>query len=235
MDSPTYGLIGRGRLARHLAHYLALEGCAVAVWHRGLDTDPATALAGSEVVLLAISDEAIAGFAARHPGFGERTLVHFSGSLVVPGIVGLHPLMTFGPELYDLATYRTIPFVGERGGVGFPEIFPDLVNPHHELNPADKPLYHALCVLSGNFTTLLWGKAMSDFETRLGLPGAALVPFLSRTAANTVAHRDRSLTGPLARAEHTTIGRDLEALQGDPWQEVYRAVAQAVGPTEAQP
>ncbi len=235
MDSPTYGLIGRGRLARHLAHYLALEGCAVTVWHRGLDTDPATALAGSDVVLLAISDDAIAGFAGQHPELRERTLVHFSGSLVVPGVVGLHPLMTFGPELYDLATYRTIPFVGERGGVGFPDVFPTLVNPHHELDPADKPLYHALCVLSGNFTAVLWGKAMTDFETRLGLPGTALAPFLRQTAANAIVHRDRSLTGPLARAEHRTIERGLEALEGDPWQGVYDAVVRAVTHEEVQP
>lgn len=228
MDSPTYGLIGRGRLARHLAHYLALEGCAVTTWHRGLDTDPATTLAGTEAVLLAISDDAITAFARQHPELGDRTLVHFSGSLVVSGMVGLHPLMTFGPELYDLNTYRAIPFIGERGGAAFSDIFPDLVNPHHELDPADKPLYHALCVLSGNFTTLLWTKAMADFGSKLGLPAETLRPFLERTGINTIDAGPAALTGSLARGDRGTIARDLAALDGDAYADVYRAFVRIV-------
>jgi predicted short-subunit dehydrogenase-like oxidoreductase (DUF2520 family) len=235
MDSPTYGLIGRGRLARHLAHYLALEGCAVTTWHRGMDTEPATTLAGSDVVLLAISDDAISGFVSQHPELGERTLVHFSGSLVVPGVVGLHPLMTFGPELYDLETYRAIPFIGDRGGVGFPDVFPTLGNPHGEIDPADRPLYHALCVLAGNFTTLLWTKAMADFRFKLGLPAETLRPFLERTGINTLDTGPAALTGSLARGDRGTIARDLSALDGDAYADVYRAFLRVVEASGATP
>jgi predicted short-subunit dehydrogenase-like oxidoreductase (DUF2520 family) len=137
--------------------------------------------------------------------------------------------MTFGPELYDLDTYRSIPFICERGGVSFHRVFPTLVNPVHAISPADKPLYHALCVLSGNFTTVLWAKAMRDFENRLGLPRKSLAPFLERTAENTLAAGGTALTGSLARGERGTIERDLAALDGDAFAGVYRAVARAIG------
>ncbi len=234
MKTPTYGLIGRGRLAEHLAHYLDLEGLTHIPWHRGMESRPGEALRDAEVILLAISDDAIAGFPADHPALCDRPLVHFSGSLVIAEIAGLHPLMTFGPELYDLETYRSVPFVTEREGARFSDIFPTLENQRQAIDPELKPLYHALCVLSGNFTTILWGKAMRDFEERLGLSRDLLRPFLERTAVNTLVGGPNALTGSLARGERSTIERDLEGLAGDPFRGVYLAVAEAVAGREVR-
>ena len=158
-----------------------------------------------------------------HPEIGDRLLVHFSGSLVLDRVHGLHPLMTFGPDPYPLETYRTIPFVEERGGLGFREIFPELVNPCWSLDPELKPLYHALCVLGGNFTTLLWARAFDAFERQLDLPREALIPFLERTAANTIKSGRDALTGSLARGDLGTARRDLRAMEGDPYEHVFRA------------
>ena len=227
MKTPTYGLIGRGRVAAHLGRYLELEGLPHLSWHRGMG-DAETVLGGADVILLAISDDAIAGFPADHPALCDRPMVHFSGSLVVDGIAGLHPLMTFGPELYDLETYRSIPFIAEVGRPGFGDVFPGLGNPSRAIDPELKPLYHALCVLAGNFTTILWSKAMRDFEDRLGLPRELLQPYLQRTAANTLRQGGAALTGSLARGERGTIERDLGGLAGDPFRGVYLAVADAV-------
>lgn len=227
MTTPTYGLVGRGRAATHLRRYLELEGRRVIGWRRGDAAGPEAALTAADVVLLAISDDALSPFLAAHPRLAGRPVVHLSGSLVVDGAHGLHPLMTFGPEPYDLPTYRSIPFVGEVGGAAFAEVFPGLPNPWFVIAPELKPLYHALCVLAGNFSTLLWAKAMDGFETRLGLPGEALRPFLERTAANTLEHRAAALTGSLARGDEGTVRRDLAALAGDPYHEVYLAFADA--------
>lgn len=228
MTLPSYGLIGRGRVATHLARYLELEGRPVRCWHRGHAGSPGGALASADVVLLAISDDALEPFIAANPELHSRPVVHFSGSLSLDGAHGLHPLMTFGPETYDLETYRSIPFVGERGGAGFGDVFPGLRNPSWSIDRELKPLYHALCVLAGNFTTVLWAKAMADFEARLELPGGALHPFLRQTAANTLAHGSAALTGSLARRDRGTVERDLAALDGDPFQQVYVAVAHAL-------
>lgn len=227
MNSPPYGLVGRGRLAMHLARYLELEDEQVVQWHRSCPSRPADVLSEVETVLLAISDDALETFVADHPDLRNRRLVHFSGSLTITGVRGLHPLMTFGPEVYELEIYRSIPFVEEAGIGGFSEIFPRLVNPVWSIDPGLKPLYHALCVLAGNFTTVLWLKAMTEFENRLGLPREVLRPYLERTAANTLDQGPAALTGSLARGERGTIERDLDGLGGDPFHGVYLAVARA--------
>lgn len=228
MQHPAYGLVGGGRVAAHLARYLALEGRTVRTWRRGHATTPEEALADADVILLAISDDALQPFIAGHSTLRDRPLVHFSGSLVIAGAHGLHPLMTFGPEPYDLEVYRSIPFIEERGGGRFDELFPGLRNPSWAIDPELKPIYHALCVLAGNFTTILWAKAMNDFEARLRLPRAALRPYLERTAANTLSHGLTALTGSLARGDRGTVERDLVALDHDPFREVYVAFADAL-------
>ena len=233
MKTPTYGLIGRGRVATHVAHYLELEEQSVSIWHRGLKVLPEEALRDAQVLLLAISDDAIEQFLTDRPELRERRVVHFSGSLMVDRASGLHPLMTFGPQPYDLETYRAIPFVEERNGLQFREAFPALSNRSWAIDPENKALYHALCVLAGNFTTLLWGKAFTEFEDKLGLPREILRPFLERTAANTLDQGEEALTGSLARSDRGTIERDLAALDGDALGEVYRIFARSAGVLEA--
>lgn len=223
MTDPTYGLIGRGHVATHMAYYLKLEQQRCLQWHRGMPGSPEEVLAGADIFLLAINDDAIASFLEMHPAVNDHRVVHFSGSLVVEGAHGFHPLMTFGPDLYELSAYRAIPFVGEAGGLEFREVFPDLVNPSWMLDPQLKPLYHALCVLSGNFTTLVWAKAFGDFEERLGLPREILLPYLERTCRNTAASGGNALTGSLSRGDEATVERDLRALAGDPYAGVFEA------------
>jgi predicted short-subunit dehydrogenase-like oxidoreductase (DUF2520 family) len=208
-----------------MARYLEFETQPFVTWHRGIAASLAGALDSADIILLAISDDAIRPFLGDHPELQDRPLVHFSGSLVVEGAQGFHPLMTFGPELYDRATYRSIPFITELGGSGFTELFPELVNPSWPIDPELKSLYHALCVLAGNFSTLLWSKVLDDFEDRLGVPGEALRPYLLQTCSNTSRARRAALTGPLARGDRETVARDLESLEGDPYAEVYRAFA----------
>ena len=234
MKTPTYGLIGRGRVATHMAHYLDLEKRTVLQWHRAIDTEPARALDDADVILLAIIDDAIEPFLDGHPDFRVRPVVHFSGSLVIDEVPGLHPLMTFGPELYDHEFYRAIPFVTERGRTEFDEIFPGLHNPSWPIDGKDKSLYHALCALAGNSTAILWTKVMEDFESRLGLPREILRPFFQRTAANSLDQGREALTGSLARNDRGTIARDLDGLAGDPYREVYLALAKAIAAEKVQ-
>ncbi len=183
----------------------------------------------ADTLLLAISDDALEPFLAAHPTLARKTCVHFSGSRTVPGAHGLHPLMTFGPKPYSREAYRAIPFVGEQGGLAFSEVFPSLPNPSWAIDPRDKARYHALCVLAGNFPTLLWAKAFEAFEAQLDLPRAILAPYLEQTLRNTLESGGTALTGPLARGDRGTVARNLDALDGDPYAAVYRAFARAHG------
>lgn len=235
MKLPVYGIVGRGRVARHLALYFELESLPHRKWHRNLAESPEDALADTEIILLAISDDALDTWVKRHPALHGRTFVHCSGSRVVSGIHGVHPLMTFGPHRYDRATYQAIPFVSDRGGASFPDLFPSLPNPNWAIEPHQKPLYHALCVMAGNFPALLWNKVFESLETELGLPREVMTPYLQQTLANTLSNGRKALTGPLVREDRDTIERNLSALNGDPYADVYRAFASAHGLAGANP
>ena len=222
-----FGIVGDGRVARHFRHYFDLLNRPVRVWsRRAADRTPVDALAPCGTVLILISDAAIEPFIGAWPDLGTHRLVHCSGSLVTAPAECAHPLMTFGPDLYDLATYERIPFVLDTGGTPFDALLPGLPNPSFTIPATDRPSYHAHCVMAGNFSTLLWAKLFGELE-RFGVPAEAARPFLMQTTRNLVAHAEQGLTGPLARGDAATIAANLTALEGDPFREVYSAFVRA--------
>jgi hypothetical protein len=228
----SYLAIGGGRATRHFTHYLSLKSIPYEIWTRAESIDRLYEKASrASHILVLINDDAIVPFLKEHPRLseGSRALVHFSGRLTTPLAIGAHPLMTF-PErhLYDLAVYESIPFIVDQRERPFSEILPKLSNSHYALAPAQKPLYHALCAMAGNFTGLLWEKLFSDFETRLGIPRAAALPYLQAISANLISAEGKSvLTGPLARGDQSTVESHLSALKNDPYERVYRAFVEA--------
>jgi hypothetical protein len=221
-----YLLVGTGRLSRHLQHYLAMESIAFELWDRSSAERFESMLARAGAVVVLISDDAIEPFLARRATGDRPPWIHCSGSLTTPLADCAHPLMLFGDELYDHATYRRIPFVTERGRRSFPELFPGLANPHSEIDPGLKGLYHTLCTMGGNLSTLLWMKVFEDAEGRLGLERELFYPYLEQVTRSLMVSAD-PLTGPLARGDERTVARHLAALVGDPFEGVYRAFVAA--------
>jgi predicted short-subunit dehydrogenase-like oxidoreductase (DUF2520 family) len=230
--SSTFLVIGDGRLARHLHRYLLFEKISSQNWNRRQNTIEDLRASTASHVLLAISDSALEGFVREHAFLRDRTIVHFSGALSLKEIPSAHPLMTFSDEPYVLETYRTIPFVLERGRGELARLLPGLKNPTFEIESSQKVLYHSLCVLSGNFTVLLWEKAFAEFSSKLGIPKDALLPYLRQTTENLAnAPVGKSvLTGPLARGDRETIARHLAVLKNDPFGPVYQAFVDSQGP-----
>lgn len=227
--SPSFLIIGGGRAARHFAHYFNLENFRFEVWSRELSLEAlAHKISRSTHALLLISDRAIDDFYRQNPALSERVVVHFSGALKSELVAGAHPLMTFAERLYDLETYRQIHFIYDEGQ-SFERLLPGLKNPNRPLLIGLKPLYHALCVMSGNFTTMLWEKVFGEFEAKLGLPRDVLFPYLHQTAENLrhVSANQSVLTGPIVRNDQLTIDVHLAALKDDPYRDVYRAFCDA--------
>jgi 2-dehydropantoate 2-reductase len=223
-----FGIVGDGRAARHFHRYFELLDLPVRRWsRRAADCSPTEALAECGTILVLIPDAAIEPFIAAWPGLSRRRLVHCSGSLVTTAAECAHPLMTFGPDLYDLQTYQSIPFVLDSGGTPFYGLLPGLPNRFFTIPAEARPSYHAHCVMAGNFSTLLWLNLFDQLEGRFGIPPEAAHPFLAQTARNLVADAGRALTGPLARGDAATIAANLAALEGDPFREVYAAFARA--------
>ena len=215
-----YTLIGGGRLANHFAEYFRLRGISFNRWQRSVAklSSPHSlqqALADTSHVLLLITDAEIESFVQTHPGLDNKTLIHCSGALSIPGLAGVHPLMTFADELYDLALYESIPMVCEASdspAFGFRQLFPDLNNPTYRMEPNNKALYHAYCVAAGNFSQMLWQITSAGMQTELGLPAEVLQPYLQQNLLNFFRLGEAALTGPVVRGDQATIDANLQAL-----------------------
>ena len=229
-DKRPCAIIGDGCIATHFIAYLKLSGIPFKQWSRRKNSleDPAVYLAGSRAVFLLIRDDAIIEFMKDHPRLKEMNPIHFSGSLYLEDIPSIHPLMTFSGSLYSLEKYRTIPFVHETGKVSLKDVLPELSNRSQAMDFRKKSLYHSLCVMSGNFTTMLWQKAFSDFDEKLKLDSQFLIPYMEQTFENLKQDWTNALTGPLARKDRSTVIRNMDALKGDLYREVYRSFADTV-------
>ena len=91
------------------------------------------------------------------------------------------------------------------------------------INVEDKARYHAMCVMAGNFSQILWKSVSDRFEQQFELPAESLHPYLKQLVSNFVDHPETALTGPLARNDLQTIERNLNALNGDRMQAIYHS------------
>jgi hypothetical protein len=239
-SKPGYGIIGNGKVAKHVCRYFELLGIPYRHWYRKMAVNRLVAddhrqiqsvlkemIEPCHTVLLLISDSQIEPFIQANEFLHNKTVVHFSGQLVSKAATGVHPLMTFSDKLYGLSEYKKIRFICEKGKKSFRELFPYLPNTYYTIEPDKKPLYHALCVMGGNFTTILWEKLFKDFSKELSLPPEAALPYLSQTTKNLSNLSESVLTGPLQRNDRDTIESNLKALEGDPYQAVYKSFVDA--------
>ena len=128
--------------------------------------------------------------------------------------------MTFSNAFYSLEQYQSIPFVIDENA---PALFSELPNPQVRLSSHLKARYHALCVLAGNFSCLLWQKLFSDFKDVLHLSPGIAHPFLKQQMQNLIDQPEKALTGPLVRGDHMTLKKNIDALDGDPFQAIYNS------------
>ncbi len=238
----VYLIVGDGRLARHLRAYLEFEALPhLSISRRSsatskIETEKLKMLAAQAThVLLAISDSAIEPFLNEHAFLQDKVCVHFSGALVTPLAASAHPLMTFSSRTYSHERYLEIPFVLEKGRGSLRDLLPGFKNPSFEIASADKVRYHALCVMSGNFTILLWEKTFREFA-KLGLPKDVLFTYLNQITENleTAPEETTVLTGPLVRGDQATIEKHLAELGKDPYADVYRAFVTAFNAIEGE-
>lgn len=215
-------IIGNGRAATHMAHYFALLNLPFQQWSRSSGEELSAQLTHIQRILLLINDDQIIPFLNQYPQLRQKCVIHFSGALVIDGIYGAHPLVSFSQNLFEFEFYKAIPFAVDHNAPAFAELLPGLPNPNYRIDETKKSFYHALCVLSGNFTTLLWQKLFNELEP-LGLPTEFGLPYLQCITNNLRQNPNGALTGPLARGDLQTIERNLEALQDDPYAKVYRA------------
>lgn len=222
-NSPLYGIVGNGRVARHILTYFNFLQIPYLHWFRDntQQISPEGVLKKCNPILLLISDDSIVPFIKKHLFLQKKRVIHFSGALVTNLAYSTHPLISFGSSVYDLETYQKIPFICEEGAP-FNELFPKLSNPHYSISRELKPYYHALCVMSGNFSVLLWQKLLTTLEYSFAIPHEVAFPYLKSTTDHLIENYKHSLTGPLIRNDYKTINQNLQSLERDPFLEIYK-------------
>lgn len=223
-----YGIAGDGRASRHLQRYLRLLGIPYRLWHRRLGIPPGEALAPCGTVFLLLNDSAIPPFLAAHPFLRDRRLIHFSGSLRLPGVTAMHPFMPLASRPLTLPQYKAIPFALEPGQ-SLRRLVPELPNPAFRVSPRQKRRYHALCALGANLPVLLWRKASAGLAA-YGVSAEEAASYFQASLDNFRRDPEGALSGPIARGDAATVSSDIAALGRDPYAEVYEAFARAHAP-----
>ena len=161
IPSATILLIGSGQLSKHLIHWFNLNknhSTVLLTWDRHQDPHALHRYAAQSThVWLAISDGAIVSFYEKFLAGHDVRVVHFNGALHDPRLIAAHPLMSFPAELYPDDFYSQIQFA-LTGCNSLNEALPGFKNSYFPLAAENKPLYHALCVMAGNFPQILWNE-----------------------------------------------------------------------------
>ena len=267
------GFVGAGAVGSALALALAAQGVRVACV-ASLHGDSASALtaaipgaqavatpaavvAGSDLVMLAVPDDAIAALAGSLPWRAGQAGVHLSGAkpaaVLAPAaalgarIAALHPLMTFPrlpldtPVATLLARLAGCVWALDCDDAALAAALELLVaalgGRTIRIGEAQRVPYHISGVLASNYVAALLGAAAKIWED-LGVAPEdglrALLPLLRATVENLErVGLPQALTGPLARGDSGTIAAHLAWLDahanGDPQMAALRDAYAALG------
>ncbi len=240
------GVVGAGRVGTALAVALGRAGHKVTGASAVSDASrrrverylpavpvmqPDEVIAGADLVLLTVPDDAlaglVAGLAATGVPVGGRLLAHTSGAhglaVLEPATahgalpLALHPVMTFTGRSDD---------VDRLAGISFGVTAPPALRPAAEvlvmemggepvfIAEEDRPLYHAALAGGANHLVTLVVQA-ADLLARAGVgqPGRMLGPLLSAALDNALRLGDAGLTGPVARGDAETVRGHVAALR----------------------
>jgi hypothetical protein len=139
MQKRPYLIVGNGKLARHFKHYFKLLDIEYYQWARGSVDSFNKFYNHVDKIVVLIADDSIESFIKQYykKNDSDKIWIHCSGILSTPLAISAHPLSTFGNELYDLETYKSVPFVTEKEQLSFKEIFPEFPNSSYQI-PKEK-------------------------------------------------------------------------------------------------
>lgn len=241
VPSKKYLIIGNGRTAKHIGYYFTHLGHDITYWHYQkisyqnnllYTTEPLQELSyKNDKILILIKDAGIEDFINQYSFLKNPNTIHFSGSLEVAGISNVHPLISFGQDLFPTDFYPRIPFAQfDSPEKSLESFLPGISNPSFYIPKKEKSLYHGLCVASGNLTVLLWQMVADQLNKNWNLNNDYLKPYLKSVTSNLQTHWETALTGPIARRDEATLVKNYQALQNTPLNEIFKAHIKAAWP-----
>ncbi len=235
-------IFGTGRVGASIAPYASHLGCDVSIVTRAIaaGNKPAVRalIQAADVIAAAIPDDRLTAWRNEWANdIGQRKAIHFSGALKVEGVLSYHPLYSFPTHPLAPDLVGRIAIAREEAAPSFASIFPGAQNPELVVRAEDRPYYHALAVLSGNFAAHIWNETANGFASRFGLPPEEILSsYLSGVVDRFRESPFTSMTGPVARHDERTVEANLAALSGDPrLRALYIAFLDSAWPDRPKP
>jgi predicted short-subunit dehydrogenase-like oxidoreductase (DUF2520 family) len=228
----TAAVLGGGAVARALLQALPVAGVRVlASWHRrsGLEPPP---LRDVDVVLLAVSDEAVAEVSGRLEVGPGQLVAHLAGALGLAPLAAARRKGARTGSLHPLRPFRGADsdgFQGFAAGISGSDASAaaDLAQLAVRLGMTplltrdrSRALYHAAAVLAAGAQVALFSEATRAFRKATGVPEpqarAALLP-LALSALEKLRREppEAAITGPALRGDGATIAAHRRALSAD--------------------
>ncbi len=213
----TVRIIGPGRAGRSFA--LAFTAAGVEVRDLlGRADDVSSAAAGTDVLMLTVPDQEVAGVASAVRPVPSTVVVHCAGALgpevLVPHerVATLHPLVTLPDPAVGAARLGSGGYFAVSGDQAVTDLVLALGGRALVIPEGSRAGYHAAACISSNHLVALLGQAQR-VAASVGLPLEAFLP-LAQGALDDVSRFGpaAALTGPVARGDLTTIERHRRGL-----------------------
>jgi predicted short-subunit dehydrogenase-like oxidoreductase (DUF2520 family) len=243
MQRPSMGVVGAGRVGSVLASRFRAAGYPlVGVSGRSQASrlriatllpdvpvlSPAEVAAASDVLVLAVPDDALIAVAEELAASGAvrpgQYVLHTSGRHGLDALAALarlgarpiafHPAMTFTGTAVD---FERSPVFGLTADTADRPLAEELVaalgGVPMWVAESDRALYHAALAHGANHLVTLVAQSMDLLRTAGAEdPAAVLRPLLTAALDNVLAYGDAALTGPVVRGDVTTIRAHVDAL-----------------------
>jgi predicted short-subunit dehydrogenase-like oxidoreductase (DUF2520 family) len=247
-------ILGAGNVASHLFKVFSkTEQVSVKQWYnRSINTiapykneveiiDDVAKLKEADVYILAVSDDAIKGLAAKLP-FENRLVVHTSGSVSLYDIDKKHhrgvfyPIQTFSKDA-DM-DFANVPICIEALKTEDYKLLKKLAisigSPTRKINSDQRRVLHLAAVFVNNFTNQLYriGHEITESE---GAEFDVLKPLIMETALKVQTHSPyTSQTGPAKRNDKKTIKKHLKVLENEHHKDIYKLLTESIQRTHGR-
>ncbi|MEL6390904.1 MAG: DUF2520 domain-containing protein [Bacteroidota bacterium] len=238
-------IVGSGHVAHHMAHGFHAAGLEIvqvssrnATTGRELAASVQSRYSNSyevhhsvDVVIIAVSDDAIREVSADLSVAGTTVIVHTSGvkpisEIASPAAKGaIWPVYSIRKE--QSIDWNKVPFVISAQDTEVEDTLEGLCRVLSDqvirVPESARAHLHIAAVFSNNFTTVLYGLAY-DYCQKHNVPFDTLVPLI-RQGLEKIAFENPGdlITGPAARGDLSTVAKHEEMLSGHPThREVYR-------------
>ncbi|TKB96991.1 Rossmann-like and DUF2520 domain-containing protein [Pedobacter cryophilus] len=246
-------ILGSGNVASHLSKALIKAGNPVMqVWSRHHENAVNLALeigANSipdikdisesiEVVIIAVSDNAIENVASQIPVKENRLIIHTSGTTAIAilqkfgnqyGVI--YPLQTFSKSA-DLDFSQVPLFIEGNTASSLDKISNIASQLSAKVQPADsqtRALLHVSAVFACNFTNHFYTIAQQILQEK-NLSFDLLRPLIQETANKAMLNLPSTVqTGPAKRNDELTMNKHIDLLSSHPqWQVIYHLISQDI-------